>query len=361
LNNGLPLDPDFVPTLSVVLSFRDEEENIPELVRRLRQVLGTEIFQGLLARYELVFVNDDSRDRSLQLLLEAAQGHNDIRIINMARNFGVTPCVLAGLDYSSGDLVVYMDADLQDPPEVIADMLAAWWGQGRPDVIHTVRRSRAGESFLKLKLTRLGYWILRRISAVPIRMEAGDFKMLSRRAVDELRKLREKKPFMRGMVAWVGFRQIEILYDRQPRFGGKTKFRAGGIKVIRNFLESALISFSDAPLHLATGVGVFISAASFLGLIYVAAGKFLDLNVPGWTGIMMAVLFLGGVQLLFMGLMGLYIHAIFLEVKGRPNYIVESAFGFPEKTAASVMGIRSQLAESSVPANASQHLKREHP
>lgn len=329
------------PSLSVVLSFRDEEENIPELLGRLRKTLGTECERGHLSRYELIFVNDDSRDRSLELLMEAARGNDDIRIVTMARNFGVTPCVLAGMDYSSGDLIAYMDADLQDPPELLSEMLEAWRRQGNPDVIHTVRRSRAGEGLFKLALTRLGYWILRSISAVPIRMEAGDFKLLSRRTVNELRRLREKKPFMRGLVAWVGFRQIEILYDRQPRFAGKTKFRAGGIKVIRNFLESALISFSDVPLHLATAAGVFISLASFLGLIYVAIGKVFDLNVPGWTGIMMAVLFLGGVQLLFMGLMGLYIHAIFLEVKDRPNYVIESTFGFPESVRETDAAVRS--------------------
>jgi dolichol-phosphate mannosyltransferase len=314
-----------------VLSFRNEAENIPELVARLRQALIAECRNGHIGRYELIFVNDDSSDRSVELLAEAARGVDDIRIVNMARRFGVTPCVLAGLDYSSGDLVVYMDADLQDPPELLPTMLEAWRKNGEPDVVHTVRRSRAGEGMIKLAITRVGYWILRSTSNVPIRTEAGDFKLLSRRAVNELCRLREKKPFMRGLVAWVGFRQIEIFYDRQPRFAGKTKFRVVGIKVIRNFLESALISFSDVPLHLATAAGVFISLASFVGLIYVLVGKIKDWNVPGYTGVMMAVLFLGGTQLLFLGLMGLYVHAIFLEVKGRPNYIVESTFGFADE------------------------------
>jgi glycosyltransferase involved in cell wall biosynthesis len=320
-----------LPKLSIVLSFRDEEENIPEALVRLRAVLDAERTQNHIQSYELIFVNDDSRDRSLELLLEASRGHDDIRIINMSRNFGVTPCVLAGLDFSSGDLVAYMDIDLQDPPEFLSEMLKAWREQGHPDVVHTVRRSRAGEGRIKLALTKLGYWILKTVSSVPIRVEAGDFKLLSRRVVDEVRRLKEKKPFMRGLVAWVGFKQIEILYDRQPRFAGITKFRAGGIKVIRNFLESALISFSDVPLHMTTLAGGLVSLASFFGLIYVIIGRLLQLNVPGWTGIMMAVLFLGGVQLFFLGILGLYIHTIFLEVKGRPNYIVESKFGFPEK------------------------------
>ncbi len=318
------------PSLSVIFSFRNEEQVIPEAISRMRSVLGKACAEGQISGYELIFVNDASTDRSLQLLTKAAQGHNDIRIVNMARNFGVSPCVLAGMDFSTGDLVAYMDIDLQDPPEVLSAMIKAWRENGGVDVVHTVRRSRAGEHWAKLAMTRVGYWILKSVSNVPIRVNAGDFKLLSRRAVNELLRLREKKPFVRGLVAWVGFKQIEITYDRAPRFAGETKFPAGGIKVIRNFLESALISFSDVPLHMATLVGVIISLLAFLGLIYVVIGRFLDLNVPGWTGIMMAILFLGGVQLLFLGVMGLYVHAIFLEVKGRPNYIVESTLGFPD-------------------------------
>jgi dolichol-phosphate mannosyltransferase len=322
-NGALP------PSLSVVLSFKNEEEVIPEALQRLRAVLNQERQRGFISRYELIFVNDASTDRSLDLLVDAARGHDDIRIINMSRNFGVSPCVLAGFEYCTGDLVVYIDVDLQDPPELIPEMLKLWRELGGVDVVHTVRRSRAGETWLKLAMTRVGYWILKAVSSVPIRVEAGDFKLLSRRAVDEVRRLQEKKPFLRGLVAWVGFKQTEIYYDRQPRAGGATKFPTAGRKVIRNFLESALISFSDVPLQLATILGSLVSLVAFCGLIYVLVEKLLGNNVPGWSGIMVAVLFMGGAQMLFLGLLGLYVHAIFLEAKRRPNYIVESTFGFP--------------------------------
>ncbi|MGO8745335.1 MAG: glycosyltransferase family 2 protein [Thermoguttaceae bacterium] len=317
------------PSLSIVLSFANEEAVLPEAIHRLRAVLGAECDRGTISRYELVFVNDASTDRSLAILQDAARGHDDIRVLNMSRNFGVTPCVLAGMDYASGDLVVYMDVDLQDPPETIPEMLHAWRAADGADVVHTVRRSRSGESWIKLAVTRLGYRILKCVSSVPVRVEAGDFKLLSRRAVDELRRLREKRPFMRGLVAWIGLKQTEIHYDRQARAAGDTKFPVFGAKVIRNFLDSALISFSDIPLQLATLMGLLISLASFVFLIDVVVEKILGRNIPGWTAIMATMLFVGGAQMLFLGIQGRYIAAIFLETKGRPNYIVESTLGFP--------------------------------
>jgi dolichol-phosphate mannosyltransferase len=320
---------NLAPSLSIVLSFANEEDVLPEAIRRLRTVLRAERERGAISRYELVFVNDASGDRSLEILADAARDHDDIRVINMARNFGVTPCVLAGFDYCTGDLVVYMDADLQDPPEIIPEMLDAWKAAGCVDVVHTVRRSRGGETWIKLAVTQLGYRILKAVSSVPLRIEAGDFKLLSRRAVDELRRLREKRPYMRGLVAWIGLKQTEIRYDRQPRAAGKTKFPVLGAKVIRNFLDSALISFSDIPLQLATLMGLLTSFAAFVFLVDVLVEKLLGRNIPGWTAIMATLLFVSGMQMLFLGIQGRYIAAIFLETKGRPNYIVESTFGFP--------------------------------
>ena len=317
------------PSLSIVLSFANEEEVLPEAIHRLRVVLGEECERGTISRYELVFVNDASTDHSLAILQDAACGHDDIRVVNMSRNFGVTPCVLAGMDYASGDLVVYMDVDLQDPPEIIPEMLHAWRAASGADVVHTVRRSRSGESWIKLAITRLGYLILKYVSSVPIRVEVGDFKLLSRRAVDELRKLREKRPFMRGLVTWIGLKQTEIYYDRQARAAGSTKFPVFGVKVIRNFFDSALISFSDVPLQLATLMGLLTSLASFVFLIDIVVEKILRRNIPGWSAIVATMLFVGGVQMLFLGIQGRYIAAIFLETKGRPNYIVESTLGFP--------------------------------
>src|SRR5579885_96673 len=179
------------PTVSVVLSFYNEAEVLRELIDRLRAVFRRQLEVDKVSGYELVFVNDASTDSSREILLQAAPEHDDIRILNMSRNFGVTPCVLAGMEHSTGDVVIYMDADLQDPPEVIPELLDVWRGRTDVDIVHTVRRSRAGESQMKLALTRLGYWILGKVSNVNIRPQAGDFKLLSRRAVDRLVLLKE--------------------------------------------------------------------------------------------------------------------------------------------------------------------------
>jgi dolichol-phosphate mannosyltransferase len=340
------------PSLSVVYSFANEEDVLPASIDRTRRVLREQEALGHISRYELIFVNDASTDRSLDILLAAAEGNQDIRIINMSRNFGVSPCVLAGFDYSSGDLVVYLDVDLQDPPEVIPELLSVWRERGQPDVIHTVRRVRDGETRIKKMITWVGYRILKHVSSVQLRIEAGDFKMLSRRVVRELCQLREKKPYMRGLVAWVGFKQTEIYYDRQPRGAGSTKFPVLGSKVIRNFFDSALISFSDIPLQLATLMGMLISVIAFLLLIQTLVEKFRGNNIPGWSALMVTGLFMGGMQMLFLGVIGLYINAIFLESKGRPNYIIDNTFGFPEKSKSK---FEPTAMHATAPAEASQH------
>jgi dolichol-phosphate mannosyltransferase len=328
-DGGGPAGQRVAANLSVVFSFRNEEAVLRELIRRTRVVLRQEVACGILTGYELIFVNDASTDRSLEILLAANREHGDVRILNTSRQFGVTPCVLAGMRHASGDAVVYLDADLQDPPELIPDLLRRWLNDPGLDVVHTVRRSRAGESRLKLYLTWLGYKILGGLSSVAIRREAGDFKLLSRRAVDHILRFRETRPFLRGLVSWIGFRQAEVYYDRDPRFAGKTKFPVLGPGVIRNFFESALISFSGMPLQLATILGLLVSLLAFLLLGYVLVEKALGHNIPGWSALMVTTLFLGGMQLLTFGVMGLYIHSIHLEIKQRPNYILEGKVGFP--------------------------------
>jgi glycosyltransferase involved in cell wall biosynthesis len=320
-----------LPTVSVVLSFRNEEDVLIELINRLRAVLDTEKTEGHIKDYELIFVNDASTDNSEKLLLESARDHQDIKILNMSRRFGVSPCVLAGMEYSNGDLIIYMDADLQDPPEIIPDMIRAWREQDDVDIVHTQRISRAGESRIKLWITNVGYRILRRVSNIDMQIEVGDFKLLSRRAVDHLVGLRENSPFLRGLVYWIGFKQVTIQYQRAARFAGETKFPIYSPKVIRNFLYSALISFSDLPLQLCALVGLLTSGFAFLLLLYVLSQKIQGYNLPGWTAIMVATLFLSGIQLLSVGTLGLYISAIFTESKRRPNYIVKSTFGFHDE------------------------------
>ncbi len=312
--------------VSIVLSFFNEEDVLEELVDRLRNVFR-DVLKSNISDYELIFVNDASTDRSKGILMNLSKGNEDIKIINMSRNFGVSPCVLAGMEFSSGDAVIYMDADLQDPPELIPEMVKTWL-QEEADVVHTKRLSRAGESKFKLWLTKIGYLILNKVSNINIEPEVGDFKLLSRRAVNELVRLKEKKPFMRGMVNWIGFKQTTILYNREARFAGETKFKVYGWKVISNFLDSALISFSDVPLKFSLLVGFLVSIGAFCYLVIVFAMKYMGLSLPGWSAIMATMLMIGGIQLFTTGMLGLYINVMFLEAKRRPNYIVESTFGF---------------------------------
>ena len=310
---------------------------------RVRSALDGEIDQEWLGAYELIFVNDASTDRSEALLEELDRGRNDIRIVTMSRPFGVAPCVLAGMEFADGDLLVYMDADLQDPPEVIPEMLKAWREAGNADVVHTHRLRRDGESQLKLLLTKLGYWILTHFSSIPLEPEEGDFKLLSKRTVEHMINFKEYNPFTRGLVRWLGFKQIAIQYERDERFAGETKFPIASSAVIRNFLTAALISYSDVPLQIASVVGLLSSMTAFAVLIHVLLELMRGNNLPGWTAVMTSVLFLGGIQLLAIGILGLYINSMFLQTKGRPNYIVDRTYGFTEQGASDRI---SQVAEA---------------
>ncbi len=315
------------PFLSIVFSFRNEEDVLSELLRRVRAVMDNVKATGSVKGHELIFVNDASTDRSLEILIGAAAGHGDIRVINMSRNFGVAPCVMAGLAHARGDAVVYMDADLQDPPELIPEMLKGL-KSGNVDVVHTVRRSRKGEGGFKLFITGIGYAILNRYSSVAIPREAGDFKLLSRRAVDHLLRFKEHKPFLRGMVSWIGFKQTFIPYDRAARQVGKSKFFVLGRKVISNFFSSALVNFSSVPLQIASYCGLCAIIIDILFMVHAIWEKVSGHAVPGWTALMIVILFIGGVQLFCIGMIGLYLNSVHEQSKMRPNYIIESTFGF---------------------------------
>lgn len=314
------------PKISVILSFCNEERTLEELVRRLRNVFRADL-KDVINDYELIFVNDASTDRSIEILLGLAKGNKDIKIINTSRNFGVYPCMLAGMNYSSGDAVIYLDSDLQDPPELIPEMVKVWINKN-VDVVHTKRLSRAGESKIKLWITNIGYFILRKMSNIHIEPNVGDFKLMSRRAVNELLKMGEKNPFVRGLVNWIGFRQTTILYQRDARFAGKTKYPVYSWRVIKHFLDHALISFSDIPLKVSLFIGFFISLGALCYLAILLIMCLFGLTVPGWAAIMAVLLILGGIQLFAIGVLGLYINAVFLEAKNRPNYIVDNTYGF---------------------------------
>lgn len=311
------------PFVSVVLSFYNEEAVIPELLSRMR-----EVFAGVrdqISGYELIFVNDASTDNSEELLRREMERTGDIVLMNMSRNFGVSECVYAGFAQSRGDAVVYMDADLQDPPEVIPALLERWRSDPAAEVVYTTRRRRMGEHPLKMLLTKVGYRFINRISSTDLPIDSGDFKLLSRRVVDEVLRCEEKLPYFRGLVSWVGFKQVPVYYDREPRFDGRknTKFSVLSKRVIYGYLDRALISFSDAPLKLTLFAGFLIAALAGFYLMVVLVQKLFGWHEPGWPAIMATMLLLGGVQLIVLGFIGLYINVIFHEVKRRPNYILK--------------------------------------
>ena len=266
-------------TLSVIFSFWNEEEVLPELITRVRKILRGEEMQNYIDAYELIFVNDASTDNSLALLTKEAEAEGDIKIITMSRNWGAVPCILAGMEHAEGDAVLYMDADLQDPPELIPQIISLFKNEG-VDIIHTKRLARDGESSFKLFITKLGYFLLQKVSSVKIQPEVGDFKLYSKRAMRHITTLKESWPFMRGMAQWIGFKQTTIEYQREKRFAGRTKYPVLGKRVRDNFLHSALISFSEFPLKLASLMGVLISLGAFLFLIYTVIQKFLGHNLP---------------------------------------------------------------------------------
>jgi dolichol-phosphate mannosyltransferase len=304
--------------VSVVFSFRNEEDNIPELIRRTRAALSVSEVE-----YELIFVNDCSNDRSLELLTAEAQTDDRIKIINMARRSGVSPCVLAGFSYVSGDAVIYMDTDLQDPPELIPQLIEEW--RKGADVVNTTRLSRAGEWPIKMWITKQAYRLIRMTSDIDMLMDTGDFKLLSRRVVKELLKLDEYDPFMRGLVRWVGFKQVQIFYNRETRYGGKTHFplltSSGPVRA----LLSGITSFSSFPLYIAFVLGLIVSVVTFVYLLAMAAVRIISgIPMPGWSSETIAILLLGGIILTCVGILSIYVSRINREVRRRPNWIIDN-------------------------------------
>jgi glycosyltransferase involved in cell wall biosynthesis len=302
--------------LSFVFSFRNEAENIPELVKRVHNtVISMDDVQ-----YEMIFVNDDSTDRSLQLLMEL-QSTYPISIINMSRKFGVAPCVLAGMAHSRGDAVIYMDSDLQDPPEIIPHMVQKF--QEGSEVVHTTRLQRAGENPAKMAITALAYRIINYLSDISLPVDTGDFKLLSSKVVKELVSLKEFNPYLRGLAVWVGYRQAFVFYHREPRFKGKTKFPLFSKGPVKEFLKG-LTAFSSAPLYLSFILGAITIFLAFGLIVYAVVTKLLGISAPGVSSVLVAIAFFSGVILMTNGFLGLYIAQIYYEVKGRPRYIIKS-------------------------------------
>ncbi len=306
--------------ISIVFSFRNEEEVLPELVRRV--VAAVEA----VGDYELIFVNDDSVDRSLEVLETLREENGRIKIINMSRRFGVSPCVIAGLAASRGDAVIYMDSDLQDPPEIISQMVREW--KNGADIVHTVRTHRHGESAAKMWITKMAYRAINAFSDISLLENAGDFKLLSRRVVEEILQLGEMDPYLRGLSVWVGFNQAVVKYERDARSAGQSKFGLfSSLNPYKEFLRG-VTSFSTVPLYFALFFGFTVSMASFLLLCYIIVMKIAGVNLPGWTAIMSAILFLSGVILGTIGLLGIYVGRIYDQVRSRPKYIIKKQVGF---------------------------------
>lgn len=307
--------------LSVILSFRNEEKNIEELVNRLLSTLRNQ--HGLI--FELIFVNDASTDNSLEVLKELQQSiASEIVIVNMSRNFGAAECVLAGFEVSQGSSVVYMDCDLQDPPELIPELMKKASDTGC-EIVHTKRISRAGESWIKLRITSWGYRYLAKFYENSLPKESGDFKLLSRRIVNLLLEHKEHLPFLRGSIANLGFSQSFVEYSRDPRADGvrNTKYRVFSWRWINGHVDRTLISFTDIPLKISLMVGFVVSFVSLIGIFVVVLMKIFDLSVDGWAAIMVSICLLGGIQMIIMGIVGLYVNVIYRETKARPIYIID--------------------------------------
>ena len=301
--------------LSVIVPAYNEQEVLPEFHRRVTSVL-----QSLALDYEIVYVNDGSKDKTLELLQELQSDDRNTAIVDLSRNFGKEIALTAGLDYARGDAVIVIDADLQDPPELIPELISGW--REGYDVVYATRAAREGETFMKKATAHLFYRVVQSISRFKIPEDTGDFRLLSRRAVDALKQLREQHRFMKGLFAWIGYPQKAVPYRRDPRFAGETKWNYWKLW---NFAIEGITSFTIAPLKLATYVGLIVAlgAFSYGGFIIVRTLIFGN-PVAGYPSLLVAVLFLGGVQLVALGIIGEYLGRMFDETKGRPLYLVNA-------------------------------------
>jgi glycosyltransferase involved in cell wall biosynthesis len=307
------------PRYSVVVPIHDEEGSLAELHARLAQVLD-----GLGGDWELILVDDGSRDSSFEKMLGLRATDPRVRLVRLSRNFGHQVALTAGLDLASGDAVIVMDGDLQHPPEVIPELVARW--REGYDVVYGVMTARAGETWFKKWTAALYYRLLRRLTDVEVPPAAGDFRLIDRKAVDAFSSLRERTRYVRGMFSWIGFRQTGVAYDSPARASGRSKYTVG--RMFR-FAKTGIFSFSNVPLRLVLTLGFVVSALAIVETVYALVGRLGGFyTVPGWTSIVIAVSFLGGIQLVVLGVIGEYVGLIYDEVKRRPIYLVRELHGF---------------------------------
>jgi polyisoprenyl-phosphate glycosyltransferase len=306
------------PILSVIVPVYNEAEVLPEFQDRLAHVLDS-----LAMPSEIIYVNDGSQDTSLQYMQKLRELDDRVAVLNLSRNFGKEIALTAGLDHAIGDAAVVIDADLQDPPEVIPGLVREW--QAGYDVVYATRRERLGETWLKRTTANLFYKVIHAIGEVPIPQSTGDFRLLSRRTLHALSSCRERRRFMKGLFSWVGFRQTAIVYDRAPRFAGRTKWNYWRLW---NFALEGITSFTIAPLKMAMYFGLTTATLALAyGTFVLFRTLLLGRVLPGYASLMVAILFLAGVQLIALGVIGEYVGRLFIEAKGRPLYLIESFTG----------------------------------
>jgi len=299
---------------SIVIPVLNEEKVLNELYKRLTKVM-TDIGES----YEIIFINDGSTDNSLKIMKQLQTHDKRIKIIDFSRNFGHQIAITAGIDFTSGDAVITIDADLQDPPEVIPDLIKKW--KEGYEVIYGIREKRKGENFFKKITTLIFYRLINKITMINMPPDSGDFRLIDKKVVNNLKNIRENNRYVRGLTYWIGFKQIGVPYERDKRFAGKSKYP---IKKSFKLAYDAIFSFSNFPLKIATYFGFIVSFLSFLYLIYALIIKlFTNSVIHGWTSLMISILFLGGVQLICLGIIGEYIARINDEVKKRPLYIIK--------------------------------------
>jgi glycosyltransferase involved in cell wall biosynthesis len=300
--------------ITIIIPIHNEEHVIPELYKRLQNTVSQ-----ISKNYELIFVNDGSKDNSLLELLKLSEQDLRVSYINFSRNFGHQIAVTAGLDASNGKTVVIIDGDLQDPPELITDLFKKY--REGYDVVYAKRKERKGESVFKKVTAKLFYRTLKRITAIDIPLDTGDFRLIDRKVVNYLNQMPEQNKFLRGQIAWLGFKQAEVLFNRDKRKYGKTGYSLG--KMLR-FAMDGITSFSDKPLQLAIKLGFIISFVAFIITLYALYSHFiLDRTITGWTSLIISSMIIGGVQLISIGVIGEYISRINKNVLKRPLYIIE--------------------------------------
>jgi dolichol-phosphate mannosyltransferase len=296
--------------LSVVAPVYNEEETIGEFHRRVSEALAA-------LEFELIVIDDGSSDESPRLLAEIAATDPRVRVVTLSRNFGHQAAITAGLDHARGDVTVIIDADLQDPPELIPEMVARW--REGFEIVYAVRRERAGETRFKLTTARWFYRLFGRVSKIPLEQNSGDFRLLGRTALESINAMRERARFLRGMTSWVGFQQTAVPYERDARYAGETKYP---MRKMLRFSLDAISSFSNLPLQAATLLGFAFSCVAFIGIPVAIGFRIAGEFVPGVTTVLLVVLLLGGIQLITVGIIGEYLGRVYDEVKGRPLYIV---------------------------------------